>query len=137
MQEALPAAGARLDSMFRAGDRRDFERLVKEALEYLPDNLAERMSNVDIVVEDLPPADDLVDEDPERLLGLYHGIPLTDRGDNYFGVLPDRITLYQNNIERLARSAPDLKNIVRRTIIHEIAHHFGIDDDRLEELGWA
>lgn len=95
------------------------------------------MSNVDIVVEDLPAPQDIPERDSEGLLGLYHGIPLTDRGAGYFGVLPDRITLYQRNIERIARSARDLQQIVRRTVIHEIAHHFGIDDDRLEELGWA
>lgn len=124
--------------MFRAGDLRNFETLVHEALDDLPEELAAKMSNVEIVVKDVPERGDLDSaEDPDRLLGLYHGIPLTDRGEGYFGVLPDRITLFQHNIERLARSAKDLKSIVRLTVIHEIAHHFGIDDDRLEELGWA
>lgn len=124
--------------MYKAGGRRNFERMVREALEHLPPELAEKMSNVDIVVEPDPMLEDLhAGDDPERLLGLYHGVPLTDRSEGYFGVLPDRITLYQKNIERLAQSARDLKSIVRRTVIHEIAHHFGIDDDRLEELGWA
>jgi predicted Zn-dependent protease with MMP-like domain len=124
--------------VYKAGGRRKFERLVREALEHLPPELAEKMSNVDIVVEAGPAPGDLNSaDDRELLLGLYHGIPLTDRGEGYFGVLPDRITLYQRNIESLAMSARDLITIVRRTVIHEIAHHFGIDDDRLEELGWA
>ncbi|MGH9197870.1 MAG: metallopeptidase family protein, partial [Acidimicrobiia bacterium] len=67
---------------------------------------------------------------------LYQGIPLTERGDNYFGVLPDRIVLYRHNIQLEAGSEADLKDVVRRTVIHEFAHHFGIDDERLEELGW-
>lgn len=75
--------------------------------------------------------------DDEFLLGLYEGIPLTRRDSSYFGVLPDRISLFKNNIEQAARDIDDLKEIIRTTVIHEFAHHFGIDDDRLEELGWA
>lgn len=125
--------------MFRAGGRRSFERLVREALEHLPPDIAEKMSNVDIAVEDFPkPAQlDSRDEDPETLLGLYRGIPLTNRSEGYYGVLPDQITLFRRNIERVAKSSHDLQDIVRRTVIHEVAHHFGIDDDKLEELGWA
>lgn len=124
--------------MFRAGSRANFEQMVAEAVEDLPADLAEKMSNVEIVIDGYP-TDDLLDSgfDPGRLLGLYQGVPLTRRAEGYFGVLPDRITLFQENIERAARSASGLKQIVRRTVIHEIAHHFGIDDDRLEELGWA
>lgn len=99
------------------------------------------MSNVEIIVEDRPGPEtgDLEPNGPngnEDLLGLYLGVPLTERGEGYFGVLPDRIILYRRNIEAEATSRSDLTEIVRRTVIHEIAHHFGIDDERLEELGW-
>ena len=125
--------------MYSAGGRENFEQLVTEALAALPKDLAARMSNVDIVVEDRPKKAlaRTMEVDPDRLLGLYQGVPLTERGEAYFGVLPDKICLYQDNIERAAYSRNDLKEIVRRTVIHEVAHHFGISDERLEELGWA
>jgi predicted Zn-dependent protease with MMP-like domain len=119
-------------------DRETFEAIAEEALDSLPAALREQMSNIEIIVEDAP--------GPEAaehgfagvgLLGLYHGIPLTQRGEAYWGVLPDRIFLYQRNIENAARSLDDLHEVIRTTVIHEIAHHFGIDDDRLDELGWA
>ena len=71
------------------------------------------------------------------LFGLYHGIPLTKRGGHYEGVLPDRISIYKGPIERFARTPERIKEQVRVTVVHEIAHHFGIDDDRLDELGWG
>jgi predicted Zn-dependent protease with MMP-like domain len=116
---------------YKAGSRRNFERLVTQALDRLPEDLASHISNVEIVIEEE------VDPGAEQLLGLYEGIPLTKRGHEYFGVLPDRITLFRPNIENAAGSRRHLQEIVRRTVIHEVAHHFGIDDDRLEELGWA
>lgn len=125
--------------MYSMGGRRKFEALVRQALEDLPEDIEKVMTNIDIVVEDQPThklATELGTE-RENLLGLYQGIPLTERGESYFGVLPDRIALYQSNIERSARSRQELKQIVRRTVLHEIAHHFGIDDERLDELGWA
>lgn len=106
-----------------------FEDLVEDALEGLPDWVKERLENVEILIEDEPP-----DERP-NLLGLYEGIPLTERGQNYFGVLPDRITLFQESLEDEARDDEDLKRVVRDTVVHEIAHFFGISDDRLRELG--
>ncbi len=115
-----------------------FEELAGEALDSLPEELLDEMSNVEIVVEDVPGdevAGDLLDG--EGLLGLYVGIPLTERAEAYWGVLPDRIFLYQRNIEAVAESLDDLRELVRTTVIHEIAHHFGIADDRLDELGWA
>lgn len=115
----------------------DFESLVTEALDELPAALSERMSNVEVTIEDAPGAEaGEFGDDGDNLLGLYHGIPLTDRSEAYSGVLPDRITLYKNNLERRASTKDELREAVRRTIIHEVAHHFGIDDDRLEELGW-
>ena len=119
-------------------DAEEFESLVSQALADLPEDLAERMSNVQVVVESAPDQD-LADElgiGVDGLLGLYQGVPLTNR-ENYYWVLPDRITLYRDNITRIARDAKDLRAIVKKTVIHEVAHHFGIDDSRLEELGWA
>lgn len=113
-----------------------FERLVAEALDSLPEDISRHMDNVEVVIEDRPDAE-TAPEDRGSLLGLYYGIPLTERGNNYFGVLPDRITLYKNNIEHRCRNESEVRDAVRMTVIHEIAHHFGIDDDRLEELGWA
>lgn len=118
--------------------RDTFETIAEEALDSLPPALREHMSNVEIIVEDAP-GEEAADRGyaPPGLLGLYHGIPLTQRAEAYWGVLPDRIYLYQRNIEEAADSLDDLREVIRTTVIHEIAHHFGIDDDRLDELGWA
>ena len=125
--------------MYSVGSREKFEELVREALDSIPDEVADLMSNVEVVVEDQPSktTSDELGGDPDLLLGLYQGIPQTERGDSYYGVLPDRIALYRANLERAARSRYELTQIVRRTVIHELGHHFGLDDDRLEELGWA
>lgn len=104
-----------------------FEELVVEALDSLPPAIGQQMRNVAVLVED-----DSVD----GLLGLYEGIPLTDRGDWYSGMLPDRITIYRNPICAVSDSEEQVVDEVRITVIHEIAHHFGIDDARLDELGW-
>lgn len=112
---------------------REFEVLVDQAIEELPPELLSRIANLEIVVEEHPPDSE---EEPD-LLGLYEGIPLTERGTDYFGVMPDRITLFKANIEDEAENADDVREVVRVTVLHEIAHHFGIDDDRLDELGWA
>lgn len=107
-----------------------FEELVVEALDGLPEDLGRAMRNVAIFVEDEHP------DDP-HLLGLYEGVPLTERGEWYGGVLPDRITIYRLPICRGADSDAEVVDEVRVTVIHEIAHHFGISDERLHELGWA
>lgn len=109
----------------------EFEDLVAEALDEIPAELAELMDNVVILVEDEPPT-----ETPE-LLGLYEGTPLTERGEWYTGVLPDSIRLFRLPILRLCETADDAVEEVLVTVVHEVAHHFGIDDDRLEDLGWA
>ena len=115
-----------------------FEDLVSEAIDSLPLELAVRMENVEVVVEDEPPPDMIARLAPgSTLLGLYHGVPLTQRGMNYDRMLPDKISIYRGPIVRLARTPDRIREQVRRTVIHEIAHHFGIDDDRLHELGWA
>jgi predicted Zn-dependent protease with MMP-like domain len=105
-----------------------FEELVSEALDTIPRELAEVMSNVVIVVED--------DAPEPGLLGLYHGVPLTDRGDWYGAVLPDHISIYRREILRICDTFDEVVEEVRITVVHEIAHHFGIDDQRLHELGW-
>ena len=118
-------------------DRDTFEQFAEEALDGLPLALRDRMSNVEIFVEDLPGEEAAAHGRSGHLLGLYHGIPLTERGEAYWGVMPDRIFLYQRNIENACRSLEELRDLVHTTVIHEVAHHFGIDDDRLDELGWA
>ena len=118
--------------------REQFEALVAEALDSLPPEIGAAMENVEVVVEDEPPAEALAGLPPgETLLGLYHGVPLTERGpETYHGVLPDKISIYRGPITRLFGSAGSIKEQVRKTVTHEIAHHFGIDDARLRELGW-
>jgi predicted Zn-dependent protease with MMP-like domain len=107
-----------------------FEELADEALASLPAELASQMENVAIIVEDEAPG--------RNLFGLYEGVPLTKRGPmSYSGVMPDRITLYQSAICRVCFSEEDVRAQVRKTVVHEIAHHFGISDPRLEEMGWA
>ena len=106
----------------------DFEGEVEEALASLPHDLAEAVSNVAIVVEDEPPPG-------QPLLGLYQGIPLTQRTSGYAGALPDKITIYEGPLERLYGADRErLRREVRRVVLHEIAHHFGISDERLVEL---
>lgn len=124
--------------MKRSWSQEQFEELVGLALEDLPQTLSRHMSNVGIFVEEDPPPEVLdEEEDGSNLLGLYEGVPLTERDSDYWGVLPDRITLFKRNLENAAEGAEDLKELVRETVIHEVAHHFGIDDDRLDELGWS
>jgi predicted Zn-dependent protease with MMP-like domain len=110
--------------------RRRFEDLTARALDGLPAWVQERLDNVDVMIEDEPPA-----EQP-NLLGLYEGIPMTERGLDYAGVLPDRITLYQATIESVAGDdEAELEQAIAETVVHEVAHFFGISDDRLHELG--
>lgn len=111
--------------------RETFEELVSQALDKIPPELTRVLDNVAVFVEDEPPADD-----PE-LLGLYEGTPLTDRGEWYAGVLPDRISIYTGPILRMCETPDEVVHEVAVTVIHEIAHHFGIDDERLHELGWG
>ncbi len=112
--------------------REEFEDAVRDALDEIPAELAEQMDNVVVLVEDDPPS-----EDPE-LLGLYEGVPLTERGEFWAaGALPDRITVYRRPTLALCESREEVVEEVAITVVHEIAHHFGIDDERLHELGWA
>jgi predicted Zn-dependent protease with MMP-like domain len=113
-------------SLFEAYQR--FEEYAREALDSLPSDLRAEMSNVEIVVEEEPPGG-------QPLLGLYQGIPLTRRGSFYAGALPDKITIYRGPLERLYGTDQEtLRKQVRRVVLHEIAHHFGISDERLVEI---
>ena len=105
-----------------------FEDMVVAALDGLPEELGRLMRNVAVTVEH--------DPGPPGLLGLYQGVPLTSRTSQYAGVLPDRITIYRQAICATCRSEQEVADQVRRTVIHEIGHHFGIGDHRLSELGW-
>jgi predicted Zn-dependent protease with MMP-like domain len=105
-----------------------FDQLVSEALDDLPDDIRSLMSNVAVTVEDEPPPG-------QNLLGLYQGVPWGKRGPYYAGALPDKITIYRGPIERMSRGHPErLRSQVRRTVFHEIAHHFGISDQRLVDI---
>ena len=111
--------------------RERFEELVGEALDEVPVELLHVMNNVVILVEDAPP------DGSDDLLGLYEGHALTNRGWDYSGVLPDRITIYRNPTLRICDTDDDVIDEVATTVVHEIAHHFGIDDQRLHDLGWG
>jgi predicted Zn-dependent protease with MMP-like domain len=111
--------------------REEFEEAVADALDAVPPEFARTMSNVVVLVEDDAPGGD-------ELFGLYEGTPLTQRGDWWAaGSLPDRITIFRNPTTRACGSRGEVVRQVRVTVLHEIAHHFGIDDARLDELGWG
>jgi predicted Zn-dependent protease with MMP-like domain len=105
-----------------------FEEMVEAALDSLPEELGRLISNVAVMVQHEP--------GPPGLLGLYEGIPLTSRTTGYAGVLPDRITIYRLAICAVCETEDEVVDQVRRTVVHEVGHHFGIDDARLTELGW-
>ena len=107
----------------------EFERLVVAGLDALPDEMVEGLDNVIFVVEDRP--------ESEEILGLYDGVALTDRGDYGYGELPDRIVIYREPLLEHCESIDELVEEIHVTLVHEIAHYFGIDDERLHELGWA
>ena len=116
-------------SVGEAGGEIDFEREVDDAVASLPRELRDDISNVAIVVEEEPPPG-------QPLLGLYQGIPLTRRTSGYSGVLPDKITIYRGPLERLYGADPEtLRRQIRHVVLHEVAHHFGISDERLQEMG--
>jgi predicted Zn-dependent protease with MMP-like domain len=114
--------------VFRVSPER-FEELASEALDSIPEGLARYMDNVAVVVADR--------SEGHRLFGLYQGVPLTNRGNHYSGVVPDKITLYEEEISSVCSNETELIAQIRKTVIHEVAHHFGISDPRLKELGWA
>lgn len=110
--------------------RERFEALVDDALATIPRSLARAVKNVSLQVDDWPPPG-------QNLLGLYRGIPLTARGNEYAGVLPDTIQIFRYPILRQARSEAEVVELVRTTVLHEVAHHFGIDDAELDALGYG
>ena len=115
--------------MAETGGEVDFDQEVADAVASLPRDLRDDISNVAIVVEEEPPPG-------QPLLGLYQGIPLTRRGTGYSGVLPDKITIYRRPLERLYGADPEsLRRQIRHVVLHEVAHHFGISDERLQEMG--
>ena len=110
----------------------DFEAAVSDALDQVPPELAGLMDNVVVLVEETPP-----ENEPQDLLGLYEGTPLTERDGWYAGVLPDRISIFRGPILAMCDSREEVVEEVLVTVVHEIAHHFGIEDERLHELGWG
>ncbi|ASU80712.1 hypothetical protein CDG81_00695 [Actinopolyspora erythraea] len=110
--------------------RQRFEELVGDALDRVPQRLLRELNNVVILVEDHNP-------DDESLLGLYEGVALTERDSNYGGVLPDRITIYQEPLLEMCSTEQQVVEEVAVTVVHELAHHFGIDEERLHALGWG
>ncbi|OQY19327.1 MAG: hypothetical protein B6I35_11880 [Anaerolineaceae bacterium 4572_32.2] len=119
-------------------NRDAFERLVAEALDALPDLFREKLDNVQVVVEDWPDREAMQRAGVRRaahLMGLYQGIPQTKRTHNYGLVLPDKISIYRFPIEMRCRTVEQVRAMVHHVVRHEIAHHFGLDDDRLREIG--
>lgn len=110
----------------------EFEDAVSVALDSVPPELMDMLDNVAFFVEDEPP-----DDQPEDLLGIYEGTPLTERDWGWGGALPDRIVLFSGPLMRFCEDREHLEDEITITVVHEIAHHFGIDDDRLHELGWG
>ena len=119
-------------------DHRAFEDLVAEALNDLPETFRAKLDNVEVVVEDWPDAETMRlagVHHPTQLLGFYHGVPQTQRTHHYGLVLPDKITLYQRPIEMRGHTLEQARATVQHVLRHEVAHHFGLDDDRLREIG--
>jgi predicted Zn-dependent protease with MMP-like domain len=118
-------------------DREEFEQLVAQAVENLPEEFLDRLENIDVVVADQPTPGQMHHlglERGETLLGLYEGVPQTERGDHYGLVPPDKITIFQRSIEAKCRHSGNISAEIQRVVKHEIAHHFGISDARLEQL---
>jgi predicted Zn-dependent protease with MMP-like domain len=119
--------------------RKQFEKLVAEAVGALPDEFLAHLGNVDIVVEEFP-SPEIIEmealESPYDLLGYYEGTPLTERLASTEPLLPDRITIFQAPIESICSTRAELMEEIQKTVVHEVAHFFGLDEDRISELGW-
>jgi len=120
-------------------DAKRFSRLVSRALDNLPDEFVDIMDNVEVLVEDYPAPAQHKGSKRTELLGLYEGVPLTERDTHYGLVLPDKITIFQKPIEAICRTDSEIINQVEKTVRHEVAHHFGMTDAQLDEIeqGWA
>ncbi|MEK6674761.1 MAG: metallopeptidase family protein [Planctomycetota bacterium] len=119
---------------------KEFAELVREALAEVPPAFRHYLENIIVDVEPTPDSKmcrELEVDDPSELLGLYHGTPLTERGFDDPIALPDRITIYQRNIEGICESRKEIVDEIRTTVLHEIGHHFGLEEDDLDELGFA
>ncbi len=117
--------------------RKAFERLVARALRTLPKRFKEKVENVAVVVEDWPDDETLADlgiEPPDTLYGLYRGVDLTERNSSYGNCLPDTVTIYQGPIEEDCATPSEMADVVRETVMHELGHYFGLDDDELREI---
>jgi predicted Zn-dependent protease with MMP-like domain len=117
------------------GDLAAFERIVDLVLDELPEWVVEQIDNLHVVVQDRPTPEQAVHG--ERLLGLYEGVMLKDRGMGYFATPPDRISIFREEHLRAVRSPQQLSAQIRKTVLHEMGHHLGIGDDRLHEIGWG
>jgi predicted Zn-dependent protease with MMP-like domain len=118
--------------------REEFEKLVIKALEDLPRVFKDSLENVDVVVEDEPTTEQAASVDASHrrmVLGLYQGVPLARRSHYYGMVMPDKVSIFKNNIERVCKNDEDIVRLVSHTVQHELAHHFGISDQRLKDLG--
>ena len=118
-----------------SGDLAAFERIVDSVLDELPQWVVDEIDNLHVVVQDRPTPSQA--ENGAHLLGLYEGVMLKDRGMNYFAAAPDRISIFREQHLRYARGPKRLAAQIRKTVLHEMAHHLGIDDERLHELGWG
>jgi predicted Zn-dependent protease with MMP-like domain len=119
--------------------RDEFQELVHEALEQVPESFRSHLENLSVDVEDMPDrvtCESVGLDDPRRLLGFYHGTPLTKRSVEQPFRYPERVVLYQINIQRICRTRRQIVEQVRKTVLHEIGHHFGLDEDDLDELGY-
>ncbi len=120
--------------------REVFEEIVDQALETIPPAFDRYLENIVIEVEDAPDARTCASvgvDDPRHLLGLYHGVPLTGRSVEALASMPDRISIYQRNIERICRTRAELVTQIRKTVLHEVGHHFGLDEEDLDEVGYG
>jgi predicted Zn-dependent protease with MMP-like domain len=109
-------------------ERERFEQFVRDSIRRLPKIFRDKLDNIEIIVEDNPILE-------KTLLGLYQGVPLRNRGFWYGNVMPDRITLFKNNIERISDNEEDIKTWVNKVLVHEIAHHFGFSEEELKDIG--
>jgi predicted Zn-dependent protease with MMP-like domain len=116
-------------------DRAEFEAVVDDVIAELPEWVVQRIDNLRVVVEERPRPDQITKHG--NLLGLYEGVMLADRGDHYFGAMPDKITIYRQPHLAMRLSPARLRRQIRKTVLHEIGHHLGIDDERLHEIGWG
>jgi predicted Zn-dependent protease with MMP-like domain len=117
-----------------SSDRRSFEKLVREAIAGLPRELRDRLENVAILIEDQPRSSPEESGDGGELLGLYHGVSRKDRGFWYGNTLPDRIIIYRRPLESISSTLEELRENVRQTVVHEVGHYFGFDEEELQDL---